>query len=316
LARRDLGLYRRSVSELCDETACRIGSDPADVGSSLSFCARAEDDPLDMLAPNAVTAPPQPMRAALPGGDRVARIGFVLLALVLILPAAAHAEDASVKPVSAPKAMVELFTSQGCSACPPADKLMGELAERPDVIALTLAVDYWDYLGWKDTLAKHGHSLRQKAYARMRGDGKMFTPQAVVNGRVMAIGSDRSMLERTLSTIARPTVPVAIDSDGEKLKIRIGAAPGSGSGEVWLCPVASRMKVDIGRGENEGTSMTYHNVVRGWTKLGDWNGGEASFEATLRRLPDDPTDAVAVFVQSGSSTEPGAILGATLQPLH
>lgn len=293
---------------------------PAGVGSSLSFCARAEDDPLDMFAPNAVTAPPLPMPAALPSGDRVARIGLVLLApvlvLMLILPAVARADDTPVKPVTAPRAIIELFTSQGCSACPPADKLIGELAERPDVIALTLAVDYWDYLGWKDTLAKHGHSLRQKAYARMRGDGKMFTPQAVVNGRIMAIGSDRSTLERTLSTIARPAVPVAVNREGDKLKIRVGAAPGSGSGEVWLCPVASQMKVDIGRGENEGASMTYHNVVRGWTKLGDWNGGEMSFEATLRRLPGDATDAVAVFVQSGSSTEPGAILGATLQPLH
>ncbi|QFR35123.1 DUF1223 domain-containing protein [Ancylobacter sp. TS-1] len=239
---------------------------------------------------------------------------------MLALPAAAWAGETSTegtapKAVTAPKAMIELFTSQGCSSCPPADKLMSELAERPDVIALTLAVDYWDYLGWKDTLAKHGHSLRQKAYARMRGDGKMFTPQAVVNGRVMAIGSDRAMIERTVSAIARPTVPVAVETMGDRVRITVGAAPGAGAGEVWLCPVASRMKVDIGRGENEGTSMTYHNVVRGWVKLGNWNGDEASYEAALRRLPGDPTDAVVVFVQSGSSTEPGPVLGAALQPL-
>ncbi|MCK0206588.1 DUF1223 domain-containing protein [Starkeya koreensis] len=245
-----------------------------------------------------------------------------MLALVLVLPVAAQAGspagDDAAKPVAAvtaPKAMIELFTSQGCSSCPPADKLMSELAERPDVIALTLAVDYWDYLGWKDTLAKHGHSLRQKAYARMRGDGKMFTPQAVVNGRVMAIGSDRAMLERTVASISRPAVPVSVMAEGDRVRVKVGPAGGADSGEVWLCPVASRMKVDIGRGENEGTSMTYHNVVRGWVKLGDWTGDEARFEATLRRLPGDPTDSVVVFVQSGSSTEPGPILGAALEPL-
>lgn len=253
--------------------------------------------------------------------DRATRIGLVLLVqllvpvLVLTMPGTGRAEEAPPKPVTAPKAIIELFTSQGCSACPPADKLLGEMAERPDVIALTLAVDYWDYLGWKDTLAKHGHSQRQKAYARVRGDGKMFTPQAVVNGRVMAIGSDRATLERTLSAIARPAVPVTVEHEGERLKVKVGAAPGSEAGEVWLCPVASSMKVEIGRGENEGNTMTYHNVVRGWVKLGDWNGSEASFDATLRRLPGDPTDAVVVFIQSGSSAEPGAILGASFQPL-
>ncbi|MBS7553215.1 DUF1223 domain-containing protein [Ancylobacter dichloromethanicus] len=251
-------------------------------------------------------------------------LALALLALLMVPAGAAHAEDAPtpaakvepVKPVAAPKAMIELFTSQGCSSCPPADKLMGELATRPDVIALTLAVDYWDYLGWKDTLAKHGHSLRQKAYAHMRGDGKLFTPQAVVNGRIMAIGSDRATLERTLADIDPPPVPVTVESLGGRVKVHVAAAPGSAKGEVWLCPVASRMEVDIGRGENEGASVVYHNVVRGWTRLGDWQGTAASFETTVHRLPGDPTDAVVVFVQSGSSTEPGAILGAALQPLE
>ncbi|WP_428031966.1 DUF1223 domain-containing protein [Ancylobacter sp.] len=250
-------------------------------------------------------------------------LAFPLLALVLALPGAARAEDTPapaetaepVKPVKTPKAVIELFTSQGCSSCPPADKLMGELAARPDVVALTLAVDYWDYLGWKDTLAKHGHSVRQKAYAHLRGDGKLFTPQAVVNGRAMMIGSDSAALERTLASIAAPPVPVTVESAGGKVKVHIAAAPGSAKGEVWLCPVASRMEVTIARGENEGANVVYHNVVRGWTRLGAWEGNEASFEATVHRLPGDPTDAVAIIVQSGSSTEPGSILGAALQPL-
>ena len=227
----------------------------------------------------------------------------------------ALAGDDTVKPIAAPRAVIELFTSQGCSSCPPADRLMGELAERPDVLALTLAVDYWDYLGWKDTLAKHGHSLRQKAYAKLRGDSKMFTPQAVVNGRVMAIGSDRGTLERTVTTIEKPAVPVDIAAREGRIHVTVGRNPvGATSGEVWLCPVASKMDVDIGRGENEGTKISYHNVVRGWIKLGDWNGSEARFDTALQAQNFD-ADAVAVLVQTGSSTEPGAIVGAALLPL-
>ncbi|MCB4767245.1 DUF1223 domain-containing protein [Ancylobacter sp. Lp-2] len=230
--------------------------------------------------------------------------------------AAATATPAAAAPIHAvtkPRAVVELFTSQGCSACPPADKLLAEIADRPDVIALTLAVDYWDYLGWKDTLAKHGHTSRQKAYAKLRGDSKMFTPQAVVNGTAMAVGNDRSALEQTLATSRAPDVPVTLSVRDGKLHVAVG--PGSGAGEVWLCPVASKAKVDIGRGENEGTEITYHNVVRGWVKLGDWTGAPASFEAPLRRPNDVDIDALAVLVQSGSSAAPGPILGAALQPI-
>ncbi|WP_371348082.1 DUF1223 domain-containing protein [Ancylobacter sp. IITR112] len=252
-------------------------------------------------------------RALLPG------LALALIGL-LSAPAGARAEELPVKaepvkPITAPKAVIELFTSQGCSSCPPADKLMGELAARSDVLALTLAVDYWDYLGWKDTLAKHGHSLRQKAYAHMRGDGKMFTPQAVVNGRVMTIGSDRVALERALESSPSPALPVSVATRGDRVTVDIGAMPGAAKAEVWLCPVASRMGVEIGRGENEGARVVYHNVVRGWVKLGTFEGTPVRFEAPVHRAPGEGIDAVAVFVQTGSSTEPGAVLGAALQPL-
>jgi len=249
--------------------------------------------------------------------DPLLRTALMLVALLTtgLVAGPAAAGDETVKTVAAPRAVIELFTSQGCSACPPADKLMGEFATRPDVLALTMAVDYWDYLGWKDTLAKHGHSLRQKAYAKQRGDGKMFTPQAIVNGRVMAIGSDRAALERTIASIDKPAVPVDILARDGRINVTVGRNPGGAvSGEVWLCPVASRIDVDIGRGENEGSKISYHNVVRGWIKLGDWNGGEARFDATVRAQSFD-ADAVAVLVQSGSSAAPGSIIGAALIPL-
>jgi hypothetical protein len=245
-------------------------------------------------------------------GIGLARTGLAMLGIAgLGFVGSARAQDASHS--VAPKTVIELFTSQGCSACPPADKLLGEYAKQPGVIALTLAVDYWDYLGWKDTLAKHGHSVRQKAYAKARGDGKMFTPQAVVNGKAMTIGSDRAGLEHGIATVPKLSVPVTVDTSSGKLKVSVGA--GEGAGEVWLCPLSREVDVEIGRGENEGTKIGYHNVVRGWTKLGDWTGEATSFEAPLKGLPGDNVDSIAVLVQSGSALQPGPIVGAALSPL-
>src|ERR1700748_3551551 len=108
---------------------------------------------------------------------------------------------AMIRPAHAdPRAVVELFTSQGCSSCPPADKIIGELAKDPSVIALSMPIDYWDYLGWKDTLADARFSARQKAYSQMRGDREVYTPQVVVNGSVHVVGSDRAGIESAIST--------------------------------------------------------------------------------------------------------------------
>src|ERR1700681_4440438 len=97
------------------------------------------------------------------------------------------------------RAVVELFTSQGCSSCPPADKLIGELAGDPSLVVMSIPIDYWDYLGWKDTLASPRNTARQKAYARVRGDGQVYTPQAVVNGSIHALGSDKAAIEQAIA---------------------------------------------------------------------------------------------------------------------
>src|SRR5437763_17082228 len=117
------------------------------------------------------------------------------------LPAAlAIAAWAAVASASAdPRAVVELFTSQGCSSCPPADRLLGELAHDPAIVALSLPIDYWDYLGWKDTLANPRHAARQKAYSKVRGDHEVYTPQVVVNGSIHALGSDKSAIEMAIA---------------------------------------------------------------------------------------------------------------------
>src|SRR5437764_2212404 len=108
---------------------------------------------------------------------------------------------AIIRPAHAdPRAVVELFTSQGCSSCPPADKVLGELANDPSVIALSLPIDYWDYLGWKDTLADSRFTARQKAYSRSRGDRDVYTPQLIVNGAAQVIGSDRAKIDGAIDT--------------------------------------------------------------------------------------------------------------------
>src|SRR6478752_543484 len=150
-----------------------------------------------------------------------------------------------------PRAVIELFTSQGCSSCPPADKLAAEYARDPSVIMLSLAVDYWDYLGWKDTLAIAGHTSRQRAYARARGDRQVYTPQVVVDGAVHVLGSDKSAIEQAIRQEhdkASPlTLPVTMIQDGDKLTVNVSASKdGKGQAEVWLCPLTKSVPVSVG----------------------------------------------------------------------
>jgi hypothetical protein len=225
-----------------------------------------------------------------------------------------------------PRAVIELFTSQGCSSCPAADKLIGELAHDSSLIALTLPVDYWDYLGWKDTLALHGHTNRQRAYAEARGDREVYTPQVVVNGVKHVLGSDRGAIDRAIAqtrSSAKPlSVPVTMTVADGKVNVNVSAAQGEArSGEVWLCPVSGKVAVNIARGENRGRTITYSNVVRRWVKLGDWNGQAQSFTVPVAKLGGDDyaladVDQVAVVVQSGAAAKPGLMLGAAAASLR
>jgi hypothetical protein len=227
-----------------------------------------------------------------------------------------------VSPASAgePRAVIELFTSQGCSSCPAADRLLGELAHDSSLLTMTLAVDYWDYLGWKDTLALHGHTNRQRAYAITRGDREVYTPQVVVNGIVHVLGSDKGAIERAVVQTARTDtplkLPVTLAVANGKVTVNVPAAKGEHtSGEVWLCPITGQVPVQIGRGENRGRTITYTNVVRRWVKLGEWNGKPESFSLPVANLAGDgytlkDIDRVAVLVQSGAAGKPGLMIGA------
>jgi hypothetical protein len=217
-----------------------------------------------------------------------------------------------------PRALVELFTSQGCSSCPPADELLGELAADPSLVALSLPIDYWDYLGWKDTLANPGHSSRQRAYARVRGDRDVYTPQVVVNGTIHVLGSDKAAIERAIAQTDRNaavmSVPVQLSVADNGLNVKITGGKEHRGGEVWLCPLTKSAPVEIGRGENHGRTITYHDVVRSWLKLGDYNGSDESFSVPLARVFGeqvfgDQVNAVAVMVQEGTKEKPGIVLG-------
>jgi hypothetical protein len=213
--------------------------------------------------------------------------------------------------------VLELFTSQGCSSCPAADQLAGRLSLDSQLVVMSVPIDYWDYLGWKDTLAIPAHAARQRAYAKARGDRQVYTPQMVVNGSAHAIGNDPSDIERAIQSTARKgislSVPVALKAADARMTVRVAAGKDErGAGEVWLCGIAKAVPVTIKRGENRGRTVTYHNVTRRWVKLGDWSGKAASFTLAMSELKTNDIDAAAVFLQSGSAERPGAMLGAAI----
>ncbi|MDE2329398.1 MAG: DUF1223 domain-containing protein [Bradyrhizobium sp.] len=232
---------------------------------------------------------------------------------------------AIIRPAQAtdPRAVVELFTSQGCSSCPPADRLMGELSKDPSIIALSMPIDYWDYLGWKDTLADSRFSALQRAYSHMRGDRDVYTPQAVINGSVHVIGSDRpgieNAIEETGKTNGVMSVPVSMSVTGRQINVSVAASrsgPAAMRGEVWICSVSKAVPISIGRGENRGREITYYNVVRNLLKVGDWNGTPSSWTVPLENISRDGVDAAAVYVQDGNRDRPGPMLGAAYTQLH
>ena len=230
---------------------------------------------------------------------------------------------AIIRPAHAdPRAVVELFTSQGCSSCPPADQIIGELARDPDVIALSMPIDYWDYLGWKDTLADARFSARQKAYSHMRGDRDVYTPQVIVNGSANVIGSDRAGIDGAIQDTRKASgvmsVPVTMTLSGKQITVAVAASktPASGRGEVWICSVSKAVPISIGRGENRGREVTYYNVVRNILKVGDWNGSSASWTVPLENISREGVDAAVVYIQDGNREKPGAMLGAAYTSLH
>lgn len=250
---------------------------------------------------------------------RTGQWGIVALVLALLGPLAAEASER-------PRAVLELFTSQGCSSCPPADRNLSRIADEPGIIALTLPVDYWDYLGWRDTLARPTHTKRQKAYSYVRGDRQVYTPQVIINGAAHAIGSDWAAVERGMTQTGSQsgvlTVPVTVTISGETMSISIpaqenGLVSAENPATVTLFGVASHEPVEITRGENRGQTVTYRNVVRSNYAVGEWTGGARTFVVNIRERIMTGCQRAVVLVQAGSYRRPGPVVGAvmaTLQP--
>jgi hypothetical protein len=208
-----------------------------------------------------------------------------------------------------PHAVIELFTSQGCSSCPPADRLFAELARDPRIITLSLPVDYWDRLGWKDTFAKHTFTERQAAYSSVRGDGEVYTPQAVVNGTAHTVGSQRAAIDAAVAASAASfPVSLSVERAGDHIAISVGGATPESTGTIVLVPFLAAREVRVGRGENADSTVTYTNIARDLVEAGTWAGAPVTLSVPLKGY--ESYDGVVVMLQSGSTGRPGAILGA------
>ena len=226
-------------------------------------------------------------------------------AAFLALGGLAHAEP---RP-----AVIELFTSEGCNSCPPAEAYVGELAGRSDVLALAFHVDYWDDLGWRDRYGLSQSVERQRTYARSLRLSGVYTPQVVIDGRVDYVGSNRTAIDRALKA-NRDGVPVSLSVIDGEARVRLdppgGSQPGKGQpADVVLIAYLRKAVSPIGRGENAGRTLEEFNIVRAVQPLGRWDGSAQEFHTKLASLPQDTTD-VAVLVQSPGQ---GGIVAAATQ---
>ncbi|HWA88491.1 MAG TPA: DUF1223 domain-containing protein [Rhizomicrobium sp.] len=234
-----------------------------------------------------------------------------------LLWAAALALCASSALAGPPKrpVVVELYTSQGCASCVPADALLAKLSKRTDVLPMSLSVTYWDMLGWKDTLASEANTRRQKSYASAMGHSAVYTPQMIVDGALDVVGSREGSVQAAIDSRAHDgdgeDVPIALHESKDELHIGIGASSDRNAppATVWMFHMRGQATVAIGGGENDGRTMTYHNVVGDLRAVGQWKGDPLKIDLPRSSMEGLPHDAVAVVVQRGGY---GHIVGAAV----
>lgn len=209
--------------------------------------------------------------------------------------------------------LLELFTSQGCSSCPPADKLLAHYSKKPGVITLSFSVDYWNYLGWHDTLSSPGNSERQREYARTRGDGRVYTPQVVIDGITHVNGANEAAIEMAIRNATKRLedvrVRITMHAEGNSLVIGIGAAPKNSDmreGTIWLAIARDKETVAITRGENRGKKITYTHPVRELTPIGMWKGEKMTLRLPLKDLQTIGGDCLVTMLQVENA---GPVLG-------
>ena len=227
----------------------------------------------------------------------------------LVLAAPLHAEDGK------PKGVVELFTSQGCGSCPPADAAFRKIVGQGDVIALAYHVDYWNYLGWTDTLSSKQNTDRQYGYARMLGRSNVYTPQAIVNGRGHLAGADLTGINSKIDTYSSEgnglTVPISAAMRGDELEIKIGA--GQGKANVVMVYFDKEKTIEVEKGENSGKKISYLHSVTNVETVGMWDGKATSLTLPASVLQRPQLEGCAILLQSATADgDPAAILGATV----
>ena len=217
--------------------------------------------------------------------------------------------------ISHPKAVVELFTSQGCHSCPPADKLLGEFGNDDSILGISWHVNYWDYLGWRDTFASQDNTDRQYRYAAAMHERRVYTPQAVVNGRIHTVGSDEAGIRQAASSLGRRdqglTVPINVKVSNDRLSVSVDPEYTTNRATMYLVSMKRRADVSIPRGENGGKNLSYHNVVQNIQMLGMIDAAGFAGEFPLIKFKQDKHDCYALIVQgTDQHGNPSAILGA------
>lgn len=226
-----------------------------------------------------------------------------MLAAAALLAAAIHSPARAQE--SSP-IVVELYTSEGCSSCPPADAFLFDLRQRPGVIALAFHVDYWDYLGWKDRFARHDFTTRQRAYARALGSPMVYTPQIVVDGASHVVGSNRAAVDAAIEEARAADHPLDIGlawAPDNSLLISIPAADYDGKATIWFVRYAQGGETEVGAGENAGRLLKHANIVEEIAAIGMWDGRamviNLPWEAVARNRQDDDFGCVILIQPEG-----------------
>jgi len=216
-----------------------------------------------------------------------------------------------------PNGVVELFTSQGCSSCPPADRLLGKLADENKTLVLAWHVDYWDYLGWKDVFGSETNTTRQRRYAISLGERQIYTPQAIINGRKHVVGSKerqlRAMINGFSGTANGLSVPIEATFSSGAMNIKVAANEAATDATLWIVYFDNRIVVDVKRGENSGKKLAYSNIVRDVQMVGMMKGNGIQMSLPLSEMKRKGTQSCALILQKTTKQgTPGPIIGAAI----
>lgn len=261
----------------------------------------------------------------------LALIGFLFFAVLIIggpdkgtamqqnAASSQKSEDGAKNTSKGPKVLLELFTSQGCSSCPRADALLPGFIARKDVIAISMSIDYWDYLGWRDTFGQAIFTARQKSYGKRIGDGIIYTLQIIVDGRAHLNGSDQQAIEalidqRIEERAKSANVGLDVMTRDDMLVVSVGETPEGmkvGKATLWMALFSKAKSVKIRRGENRGRVLTYHNVVRELAPIGRWTGKKMVLKLPKKQIMQRGADGCVILLQNGDG---GPIVAAAQMP--